>query len=106
MTRISWPWYGEIVAVDEDRSWFFYRCVSCRRPLTDERSQELGFGSNCARKHGAEKLARRVWAVRIEDRRRFANRLDVLEILSRPGRTEDDGPQNYVERSTGFGRWT
>jgi hypothetical protein len=90
MTFIRWPWEGEIVQVNEDGSWSFYRCAMCRQPLTTAIAKSLGYGSSCAKKHGIEKCERRVEAIRAEDRRRYRNRLDVVRILSRPGRIEDE----------------
>jgi hypothetical protein len=91
MTPIRWPWEGEIVLVNDDGSWSFYRCAMCRQPLTSAKARAAGYGASCAKKHGEKKCEARVWAIRMEDRRRYRNRLDVIRILSRPGRVEDSG---------------
>jgi len=89
MTPIRWPWEGDIVQVNEDGSWSFYRCAMCRQPLTSKLAQTVGYGARCAKKHGVEACERLVEEIRVEDRRRYRNRLDVIRILSRPGRIDD-----------------
>jgi Family of unknown function (DUF6011) len=80
----EWPWQGEIVEVDADRrTWRYYRCAVCRQPLTDPASVKRGYGLSCRRRLGDDECVRRREAIRAEDRRRFANRLDVERIVSR-----------------------
>lgn len=75
-------WRGEWVEVGESNDWEFWRCLRCRRELTDPESRALGLGPNC----------REISPEKIEELRENARTSD-RELWSRQRARED-----YYER--------
>jgi hypothetical protein len=88
------PFEGDLVRVELDGAWSYYRCCWCRRPLRDEQSRRQGYGPHCAKLQTIEEHERRLAEAKALDRAAYRRHREIEAIRAKvaaSGRYPDDG---------------